>query len=160
MLESKRFLRFTLDALSSHIAILDDDGFIIEVNAAWNQFESKDSVPNKLRGVGDNYLQLCDRAKGRFSEEAAPMAAGIRAVIAKETSLFELEYPCHSPREKRWFVARVTRFETNGSVRVVVAHENISARKRVEEEREVVAEIVQGVITTRDLDELLALAHS
>ncbi len=88
------------------------------------------------------------------------MAAGIRAVIANETSSFELEYPCHSPTEKRWFVARVTRFQTNGSVSVVVAHENISARKRAEAERQVIAEIVEGVITARDLDELLALAHS
>lgn len=158
VLESKRFLRFTLDALSSHIAILDETGCIIEVNAAWSQFESADKC-QELRGVGDNYLHLCDSATGRFSEEAAPMAAGIRAVIANEKSSFEIEYPCHSPSEKRWFVARVTRFETNGNVRVVVAHENISARKRAEAERQVIAEIVQGVISTTNVDELLALAH-
>ncbi|MFN2475383.1 MAG: response regulator [Chthoniobacterales bacterium] len=159
VMESKRFLGFTLDALASHIAILDEHGVIVEVNAAWSHFESNDKLPNYRRGVGDNYLHLCDSAVGPFSDEAAPMAAGIRAVIANETSSFELEYPCHAPNEKRWFVARVTRFETNGRVRVVVAHENISARKRAEQEREVIAEIVQGVISTTDVDELLALAH-
>ena len=60
------------------------------------------------------------------------MAAGIRAVMAGKTNTFELEYPCHAPKERRWFIARVTRFLGDGPVRVVVAHENISARKRAE----------------------------
>jgi len=134
VLESKHFLQSTLDALSSHIAILDEHGAIIEVNGAWNRFADENQSKNRLRGVGDNYLHLCDAAFGAFSEEAPAMAAGIRAVIAGNTETFELEYPCHSPREERWFIARVTRFDGDGMVRVVVAHENISARKRAEEE--------------------------
>jgi|GEM_PF-178940 len=134
VMESKRFLQSTLDALSSHIAILDEHGVIIEVNGAWNRFADENQSKNRLRGVGDNYLHLCDAARGPFSEEAPAMAAGIRAVIAGNTETFELEYPCHSPREERWFIARVTRFDGDGMVRVVVAHENISARKRAEEE--------------------------
>jgi PAS domain S-box-containing protein len=157
VLESKRFLQSTLDALSSHIAILDENGTIIEVNNAWNRFADENQIKSRLRGV--NYLQLCDAASGPFAEEAPAMSAGIRAVIAGETDAFELEYPCHSPQEKRWFIARVTRFNGDGRIRVVVAHENISARKRAEAERQVISDIVQGVITTSNLDELLALAH-
>ncbi|MEN3369998.1 MAG: hypothetical protein V7609_2141 [Verrucomicrobiota bacterium] len=37
--------------------------------------------------------------------------------------------------------------------------EEITERKRAEAERQVISEIVQGVITTSNLDELLALAH-
>src|ERR1035437_4166777 len=47
---------------------------------------------------------------------------------------FLLEYPCHCPHEQRWFVGRVTRFAGAGPVRVVVAHENITAQKRAEAE--------------------------
>jgi PAS domain S-box-containing protein len=159
MLESKRFLRSTLDALSSHLAILDEDGRIIEVNDAWNRFADKNQIKSRLRGVGDNYLHLCDAAAGPFAKEAPAMAAGIRAVIAGETDAFELEYPCHSPQEKRWFIGRVTRFNGKNRKRVVVAHENISARKRAEAERQVISDIVHGVITTTNLDELLILAH-
>ena len=158
VLESKRFLQSTLDALSSHIAILDEEGAIIEVNNAWNRFADENQIKSRLRGVIITCI-CATRLPGPFAEEAPAMSAGIRAVIAGETDAFELEYPCHSPQEKRWFIARVTRFNGDGRIRVVVAHENISARKRAEAERQVISEIVQGVITTTNLDELLDLAR-
>jgi two-component system cell cycle sensor histidine kinase/response regulator CckA len=134
LLESKRFLRSTLNALSSHIAILDAQGTIIEVNAAWNRFAAGNDFIGSDRGVGDNYLLLCDSAVGQFSEEAPAVARGIRAVMAGQSDDFQLEYPCHSAREQRWFVVRVTRFGGDGPVRVVAAHENITQRKRAEAE--------------------------
>jgi signal transduction histidine kinase/CheY-like chemotaxis protein len=133
LLESKRFLRSTLDALSSHIAILDERGTIIEVNAAWNQFARENNFLDS-HGVGDNYLKACDSASGNFSKEAPDVADGIRAIIAGRREEFHLEYPCHSPHEKRWFIVRVTRFAGEGPVRVVVAHENITERKKLEEQ--------------------------
>jgi PAS domain S-box-containing protein len=133
LLESKRFLQSTLNALTSHIAILNEHGVIIEVNAAWDRFASDNDFRGAHRGVGDNYLSLCDSASGRFSNEAAEVAAGIRAVMAGKKSEFHLEYPCHSPQEQRWFVVRVTCFDGDGTLRVVVAHENISERRQAEE---------------------------
>ena len=44
-----------------------------------------------------------------------------------------MEYPCHSPATRRWFVLRVTRFSAPGPARLVVAHEDITERKRAEE---------------------------
>ncbi len=132
LLDSKHFLQSTLDALSSHIAILDEHGTIIEVNAAWNRFASENNLKGRHRGVGDNYLQLCDAAFGNFSEEASVVAKGIRTVMAGESVEFHLEYPCHSPKDQRWFIVRVTRFAGSGPVRVVVAHENITKRKQAE----------------------------
>jgi PAS domain S-box-containing protein len=153
LLESRRFLRSTLDALSSHIAILDEHGTIIEVNAAWNRFASNNNFIGGDRGVGDNYLKVCDAVFGKFSEEASAVAIGLRAIMAGQREEFHLEYPCHSPTEKRWFVVRITRFSGDGPafagpepasdiageatarrrpVRVVVAHENITERKQAE----------------------------
>ena len=132
LLNSQRFLRSTLNSLSSHIAILDEHGTIIEINAAWDRFARENNSTGNHPGVGDNYLQICDSASGQCSMEAPEVAAGIRAVMAGERADFQAEYPCHSPREYRWFVVRVTRFDGEGPVRVVVAHENISERKRTE----------------------------
>ena len=157
LLESKRFLQSTLNALTSHIAILDEHGTIIEVNAAWNRFADENDFKGSYRGVGDNYLHLCDASSGRFSDEAAPVAAGIRAVMAGRQEEFHLEYPCHSAREQRWFVVRVTQFGGEGPVRVVVAHENITERKLAEdalresEERfRQIAETIQEVFWITD----------
>ncbi len=144
VLESKLFLRSTLDALASHIAILDEQGTIVEVNEAWNRFGDANQIKSCCRGIGDNYLQLCDAATGRFAEEASSMAAGIRAVMAGETNIFELEYPCHGPREERWFMAHVTRFDGDNKRRIVVAHENISARKRAEGEMRAAKETAEA----------------
>lgn len=147
LLESKRFLRSTLDALSSHIAILDERGTIIEVNAAWKRFAKENNFMGSECGVADNYLQVCDSATGNFSAEAPTVAKGIRTIISGPHSVFTLEYPCHSRDEQRWFILRVTRFDSDGPVRVVVAHENITERKRVEARfRRLVDSNAQGVI--------------
>jgi PAS domain S-box-containing protein len=146
LLESKRFLRSTLDALSSHIAILDEHGTIIEVNAAWSSFASDNHFMGSSHGVGDNYLEVCDAAAGGGSEDAAAVAKGIHEVMVGRCDGFQMEYPCHSTVEKRWFNVRVTCFDDEGPVRVVVAHENITARKRAGDRfRRLVESNAQGV---------------
>ncbi len=130
--DSERFLQSTLDALSSHIAIVNDDGEIVAVNEAWRNFAADNGgYPNQC-GVGSNYLKVCTKASAG-SDEAGVAAAGIRKTISGELNDFNLEYACHSPKEKRWFVLRVTRFAEEKSGRVVLAHENITNRKLAEE---------------------------
>jgi signal transduction histidine kinase len=46
-----------------------------------------------------------------------------------------MEYPCHSPTQRRWFVARVSRLPEAGPPRAVIAHEDITDRRLREEER-------------------------
>jgi PAS domain S-box-containing protein len=146
LLESKRFLQSTLDALSSCVAILDEHGAIIEVNNPWKRFALENDFLGGRYGMGDNYLAVCDSAVGRSSAEALAVGTGIRAVMSGESDEFHLEYPCHSPREERWFIVRATRFDGDGPVRVVVAHENISARKRAEEALRASKQITEGII--------------
>ena len=131
--DSKRFLQATLDALSSHIAILDEDGVIVEVNAAWNRYARENGFEGDNHGVGDTYLQVCGSPSALHSEGAS-VAAGIRDIIKGTRNEFQLEYSCHGPQDQRWFLVRVTRFDGDGPVRVVVAHENITALKLGEEE--------------------------
>jgi len=95
-------------------------------------------------GVGANYLDVCDSSTGHYGEEAATVAAGIRAIIRGEQEDFALEYPCHSPTEKRWFLVRATRFGGNGPLRVVVSHETITARKLADEERQKFVSLVEN----------------
>jgi len=46
--EARRFLQSTLDALSTHIAILDEHGTIIGVNAAWRTTSVADSTVSAI----------------------------------------------------------------------------------------------------------------
>ncbi len=130
--EMRQFLESTLDAFSASTAVLDSDGTIIKINAAWQQFGAQNGAPPTQNWLAANYLTICDTAVGENSAEAAPAAAGIRAVIAGEQDDFYLEYPCHCPAEKRWFGLRVTPFAEAAPRRVVVAHINITERVTIE----------------------------
>jgi PAS domain S-box-containing protein len=133
--ESERFSHATFDALSAHIAILDENGIILSVNLAWRRFMEANTPKGTPITIseGTNYLAICETSEGLCTDESAEMIAGIRSVMSGEKNEFSLEYPCHSPTEKKWFVARVTRFPQEGDLRIVVAHENITERKVAEE---------------------------
>lgn len=129
---SARFLQATLDALTAHIAILDETGVIVAVNAAWRRFAQANGWQGPGDGVGMNYLGVCAGVYGDEAETAAQVAAGIRAVMAGQLEEFQFEYPCHGPGEQRWFNLRVTCFENAGQLKTVVAHENITRPKLIQ----------------------------
>ena len=131
--ESERFLRATLDGLSAHIAIVDEGGRIIAINAAWLGFAADNGADAEKIGVGLNYLAVCDRVSGDDAPTAAAFAEGIRAVLAGRSNPFALDYPCHNPGRQRWFCGRVTPFPGSGRPCAVVAHEEITSRKMAEE---------------------------
>ena len=130
--EAERFARMTIDALSAHIAIIDEMGEIVAVNLPWQEFAEANSSICVDDWEGVNYLAVCDSVEGPDSEAAERMAAGIRAVISGEQNEYIHEYPCHSPDQRRWFTARVTQFALGSDRRVVIAHEDITERKQAE----------------------------
>ncbi len=141
--ESERFARSTLDALATHLAILDEHGVILATNRAWREFHVGNCGDSGLN-VGINYLELCDRQTCPYGQHASAMVAGIRSVIRAEAQEFSLEYSCHRANEKRWLMARVTRFEDEGPIRVVVSHEDITAAKLADEERQKFVSLVEN----------------
>jgi diguanylate cyclase (GGDEF)-like protein len=131
--ESQRFWQATLDALPSHVAVLDEQGTILATNKTWRHFAQENGDANFQDEVGLNYLEVCASASATAAPEAAAVAQGIRDVLAETLPEFRLEYPCHTPGQQLWFQVHVTRFKTQDKVRIVVAHENITDRKRVEQ---------------------------
>ncbi|HEV7892353.1 MAG TPA: PAS domain S-box protein [Pyrinomonadaceae bacterium] len=123
----------TLDALSEHVAVLDECGTVVAVNRAWRDFAAANASTTQGLLEGANYFAACERAEGEDAEYAARFTDGLRAVTAGGLGEFTLEYPCHAPTRQRWFVARVTRFELDGAVRAVVIHTNITKRKLAEQ---------------------------
>jgi len=117
-----------MDSLAAHIAILDENGVILAVNAAWRRFASANGMAAAEACLGQDYLKVCESA----GEEGAAAAARIRAVLTGEKQHAWFSYPCHGPRHKRWFLCRVTRFSGEGPARLVVAHENITAPRAAE----------------------------
>jgi PAS domain S-box-containing protein len=125
-----RFAQSTIDALSANLCVLDEAGTILATNEAWRRFAAANSPSAQRPGTGDNYLQVCDAVTGADAADAASFAAGIRMALREQGGEFAMEYACHSVSEQRWFLGRVTRFQGDGPVRVLVAHENITERRQ------------------------------
>ena len=142
-----RELQQTLDSLSAHIAIINESGEIVAVNGAWRSFAEANGGDPERVCEGANYLRVCESATARNSEDAAAFAEGIRAVLSGRREGFEMEYPCHSPTERRWFIGKVTPYLRNERSWAVVAHENITERRLAEEalrDQKVLLETILG----------------
>jgi PAS domain S-box-containing protein len=158
---SLHFAQSTIDALSSHICVLDEECKIIAVNRAWREFASANCVaPECLSGhdfnEGVNYLDVCQQALGEEAQEAAEFAAGLRSVLHGEREQFAAEYACHSPTERRWFLGRVTRFAGDRPARILIEHINISERRLAEESLLFKTALLEGQTETM-IDGILAV---
>jgi DNA-binding CsgD family transcriptional regulator len=125
--------RTVLNSLSAHIAILDQNGVIIETNTAWRNYANNSGLPEDHDDRGINYLAVCDATKGSDADDARKVAEGIRAVIRGELEEFLYDYPCHSEDSPHWYYMRIIRMKGAGPVRVVISHEEITALKLTEE---------------------------
>jgi PAS domain S-box-containing protein len=119
-----------LDAFPFHIAVLDSGGQIVTVNDAWRRFAIANGLKSANFALGLNYLEGCESVDGRSSAEALVTARGIRGVLSGKAPEFVLEYPCHSPRQHRWFRLVSTPFR-NGTL---VMHIDITNQRRVEDQ--------------------------
>jgi len=118
-----------LDELPEEAAIVEGSGTIVAVNGAWRRFAIDNGADPGEVSEGANYLGICDGVRGEQSEYARSFAEGLRSVLRGMEERFALEYPCHSPKEKRWFVGSVGRLADGDAPLALVAHENVTGRK-------------------------------
>ncbi len=128
MIQRDSLARLTLDTLPFNIAVLDEEGTILFTNRAWDEFagvgpEERDEL------VGVNYFEQTDTDADEYAAQAME---GLKSVVEGERDIFTLEYPCHSPEEKRWFLMRAAPLPEHDEGSVVVAHIDITQRKLAE----------------------------
>lgn len=118
-----------VDTLPINFAILDSEGDILLTNRAWQNFGRENDIAIRPDTLGVNYLEITEQAA---DETAQTVATGLRELLAGEQDLFEIEYPCHSPTEKRWFLMRAAPFTADETRYAAVAHIDITKRKEAE----------------------------
>ncbi|MEP6683209.1 MAG: PAS domain S-box protein [Parafilimonas sp.] len=151
--ESELFNKGILASLHSHIAVINDSGTVITVNKAWNDFANENGATSLERvSTGSNYFEVCKKAFASGEPFAGLALDGIQSVFKKERQSFELEYPCHSPNEKRWFTMNVSNFGNDDS-KVVISHQNITERKIAENKLSSTSIELQKTLT--DLNKIL-----
>jgi signal transduction histidine kinase len=125
----ERFAVAAFDALLANIAILDSGGRIIAVNRAWERFALANGATDN--GLGADYLAICEATQGEDRVYAIGIAGDIRAVLAGHEE-GETEYPCELADGLHYYLARVSGFVQDDERFAVVAHEDITRRKRAE----------------------------
>ncbi|MGB0129036.1 MAG: PAS domain-containing protein, partial [Rhodocyclaceae bacterium] len=123
--------RAVFDAVPDQLAVLDAEGAIVDVNAAWRAFAAQSGAAPGLTGIGANYLAVCDAAALGPADGAARVGEGIRAVLAGRQPRFVLDYPCPAPDRPRWFVMTVVPLAARGGG-ALVSHADITERRLVE----------------------------
>ena len=130
--KSREFNYAVLSSLNDNIAVLDKEGIILSVNQSWNNFARNNEVSSlEMVGEGINYLEVCQGVSDESAEIAQGAHRGIKSVLSGERNVFELEYPCNSPKEERWFLLRVIPFSGEKGA-AIVSHSDISDRKKAE----------------------------
>jgi PAS domain S-box-containing protein len=137
-----------LNAISSHIALVDANGVIVSVNEAWKRFATANALKGANYSIGCNYLTVCDQAHGDCAEEGRVVADGLRAVLAGTQKSFALEYPCHAPDEERWFRVMITPISETEKAGAVVMHLNVTESRRVEESLEKEKQFISTILDT------------
>lgn len=115
--------------LPMSMALLDSAGRIVAVNERWRQFACANGGDPEGY-IGASYVAACRDAD---DTELAEIERLFRELVAGERDLAELEYPCHSPDERRWFLMQAYRYAEGDDPRIAVLHIDITQRRLAEE---------------------------
>ena len=139
-------------------------------------FENANDIiyTHDLQGNYTSVNKTCERIIGYTNDEALRMnitqivapeyIEGARQLLARKTtektpSAYELEIVAKDGHRVMIEVNSRLTYEDGKPAGVQGMARDVTERKRTEAERQVISDIVQGVITTANLDELLQLTH-
>lgn len=103
-----------IDAMPYQMAVIDNQGKIIQVNLAWRQF-AYDNCENCDESfciinpcIGRNFFEACETGEGPDRQQAQAAKAGLQAVLDKATPGFSMESACRTENEERWFILNIS----------------------------------------------------
>jgi two-component system CheB/CheR fusion protein len=125
-LKDSQRLQAVLDSLVEHVAVVDKQGTILQVNAAWRRFAQRNGDERlESSGPGSNYLRVCAQA-ALEDADARRAHDGLAAVLQGSLPLFTLQYPCHTAHSRHWFLMHVAPVLHAGGG-AVVSHIDVTA---------------------------------
>ncbi len=120
-------LQAMIDAFPENTAITDAAGRILFVNRAWRAFGERNDLCMADFGLGRNYLEALDD-----SAVSVRLRQGFADVVDAAHAVVEVEYPCHGPHGKAWYVASLSRLDLAEGPIVIIAHRDVTSVKAPE----------------------------
>ncbi len=157
--KSEAFKNTILNSLTAEIAVVDSHGVIQAVNEAWNRFllesNTGSAPPMPQSGVGANYLAACGSSQQQEAHGGREARAGIQAVLDGRLPYFSMEYPCDSPRQKRWFAMTVVPLGQHVRDGAVISHTDITALKQAAQDEHLRNHILELLASDQPLATIL-----
>jgi two-component system NarL family sensor kinase len=120
---------FNVGGGTTEIALLDDRGVVVSVNAAWRAAAAAFSPRFAGAGVGERYVDICTRVVPYV--DAAALASDLDALIAGRTSLFEATYGLPTSTHEQLRQVQITRLVIGPKPYFVAVHEDLTAQQEV-----------------------------
>jgi len=156
---AERMLPAIWNAISLHVAILDESGEIVDVNPAWKSYSRSNGGSTEHTGQGSNYLDACDASSRRGNNDASAVATGIRNLFTSDGGQeFTLEYPCHGPSEESWYQCKGWRLDWEANKYAIISHKDVtqSVLQRKALQAEALTDSLTGIANRRYFDRFLA----
>lgn len=127
--ESAAFIHSVMNSLVSAIVVLDEHGAIKSTNEAWRRLARENGGDEYL---GQNYLAVCAASMQAGDADAQKARDGVGRVLAGVSPEFVMEYACHTPQRRRWYLMRAMPLAGAAHGGAVISHVNITERKEAE----------------------------
>jgi PAS domain S-box-containing protein len=114
-----------LDSLLAHIAIVDQEGIILDANEAWKSFNTKNGII-KRSDIGTNYFLDLQHAVELGNDYALKFILGMKKVLQGDDDSFSLTYPLQTENDTFWF--KLTLRPCNkDKTQFIMIHEDVSS---------------------------------
>lgn len=153
------FLIQTLNTVKNNIAVVNAEFCIVYTNQAWDTFGIENGVDVNFSWTGENYFKPCQESALDGDEFGLAAVKGIEMLQQGIISDFQLEYPCHSATEDRWFIMEIDKFTLDAQTFFVISHQNITHRVKLEQEAIKLSKIdgLTGIANRRAFDDFIEL---
>jgi len=128
---SERFNQAVIDAMPSHLLVLDKKGRIIKVNRSWKQFANSHFEACSRPVIGDTYLSACISNMEPLAGKE--IKASLQHLFKGEIGQFEKEFLCKHAKPAKWLLMQVCRLEHSDGF-VVISQIDITMLKAMETE--------------------------
>jgi PAS domain S-box-containing protein len=108
-------------------AIIDSDGTVVQANEDWLNFEKTKALENA--DIGANYIELCEK------QEHSKIKNQLQKLFneTEEKIILEYEYDHGKNGRKEWYSIRAQKFKHQNKQYVVIAHWDITERRRTKQ---------------------------
>jgi PAS domain S-box-containing protein len=118
--------------MPAHIAVLDQDGVILAVNAAWVNYAHDNKLPMPMAGVGVRYVDVCRPAASCQDPDAMAVTDALcRLLEGRQTVAFQHDYLCPHPADPtrdRWFHLTLVPFRVGDAIHIMMSHEDVTEK--------------------------------